>query len=48
MESQSHERGIWLAVALHLLQGEDGASLQFSPAVKGNIKVKRRDQASKR
>jgi hypothetical protein len=46
-EHQSEERGIWLAVALHLLQGEDGVSLHSAPSVKSNIKVKRRDQAKK-
>ena len=46
-ERQSEERGIWLAVALHLLQGEDGVSLHSAPSVKSDIKQKGRDQARK-
>jgi hypothetical protein len=48
LESKSDERGIWLAVALHLLQGEDGASLHSARSVRGNFKVKRPDQAQMR
>jgi hypothetical protein len=44
-ERQREERGIWLAVALHLLQGEDGVSLHSAPRVKSDTKITRRDQA---
>lgn len=46
-ERQGEERGIWLAVALHLLEGEDGGSSRSAPSAKSNIKVRRRDQAQK-
>jgi len=46
-EHQSEERGIWLAVALHLLQGEDGLSVHSAPSVKNKTKVRRRDQVQK-
>ena len=46
-ERQSEERGIWLAVALHLLQEEDGASLHSDLSVESNVKIRRRGQGRK-
>jgi len=47
-EHQRGERSIWLAVALHLLQGEEGVALHSASLPRSNIKANRSGPAKKR